>query len=146
MCAWEVMARMPTGDVETFHADGQWHNRIEGEVGIQSSFDYKKEAVKRGQRRPKEGQAEHTIRDRDGTVTEHMPSLYGHGASFRPCWVWPLLRARRVFPSGKTRSCPLGASTTGTRLPEHPTMPPVVPMTAHLRGVLAWSIAGPSGR
>jgi hypothetical protein len=26
----------------------------------------------------------------------------------------PKERARRVFPSGKTRSCPLGASTAGT--------------------------------
>ena len=29
---------MPAGDVETFHQDGAWHNRIEGEKGTTGPF------------------------------------------------------------------------------------------------------------
>ena len=36
---------MPAGDVETFHQDGAWHNRIEGEKGTTAPFSTKAEAV-----------------------------------------------------------------------------------------------------
>src|SRR3546814_12725005 len=41
-------AAMPAGDVETFHQDGAWHNRIEGEKGTTGPFSTKAEAVEAG--------------------------------------------------------------------------------------------------
>jgi Uncharacterized protein conserved in bacteria (DUF2188) len=39
---------MPTGDVETYHKDGEWHNRIEGENEDLGAHPTKEEAVKAG--------------------------------------------------------------------------------------------------
>jgi hypothetical protein len=61
---------MPKGDVETFHEDNQWHNRIEGEGGIVSSHDDKDSAVSAGRKAAEERKVEHIIKNLDGTIGE----------------------------------------------------------------------------
>ena len=39
---------MPHGDVETFHEDGAWHNRIEGQGGLLNTHDGQGTAVEAG--------------------------------------------------------------------------------------------------
>ena len=67
---------MPTGDVETFHEDGEWHNRVEGEGGLRGTYDGKEEVVSEGRRMAQERQVEHIIKNLDGTIGEK--NSYGH--------------------------------------------------------------------
>jgi len=67
---------MPHGDIETFHQDGKWHNRVEGTTEIFGSFDHKHDAVAEGRGRAKDAKVEHIIRNLDGTIGER--STYGH--------------------------------------------------------------------
>jgi Uncharacterized protein conserved in bacteria (DUF2188) len=67
---------MPKGDIETFHEDGQWHNRIEGEGGIVSSHDSKEGAISAGRKAAEERKVEHLIKNLDGTIAEKHS--YGH--------------------------------------------------------------------
>lgn len=39
---------MPAGDVETYHHDGKWHNKIEGRADDLSVHDTKAAAVQKG--------------------------------------------------------------------------------------------------
>jgi hypothetical protein len=59
---------MPSGDIETFHEDGQWHNRIEGQGGIISSHDDKEGAIRSGREAAQERKVEHIIKKLDGTI------------------------------------------------------------------------------
>jgi hypothetical protein len=61
---------MPKGDVETFHQDGKWHNKIEGNDGALSTYDTKEEAEKAGRQRALNDKVEHIIRNLDGTIGE----------------------------------------------------------------------------
>jgi hypothetical protein len=70
------MLTMPTGDVETFHEGGEWHNRVEGEGGLRGTHDGKEEAVSEGRRMAQERQVEHIIKNMDGTIGEK--NNYGH--------------------------------------------------------------------
>ncbi|ARJ07724.1 hypothetical protein GCM10010988_40060 [Cnuibacter physcomitrellae] len=67
---------MPAGDVETFHQDGQWHNRIEGEKGTSGSFKTKCEATEAGREQARRLQREHIIRNENGQIGER--NSYGH--------------------------------------------------------------------
>jgi hypothetical protein len=67
---------MPNGDIETFHEDGQWHNRVHGEGGLLSSHDDKREAEDAGRRAAHERQVEHIIKKLDGSIGEK--NSYGH--------------------------------------------------------------------
>ncbi|WP_083768101.1 MULTISPECIES: DUF2188 domain-containing protein [unclassified Nocardioides] len=40
---------MPEGDVETYHADGSWKNRIEGHGDLSATYDTREDAVWAGQ-------------------------------------------------------------------------------------------------
>ncbi|MEE2033919.1 DUF2188 domain-containing protein [Rhodococcus chondri] len=67
---------MPTGDVETFHQDGSWHNRIEGQDG--STFGTHKtrdEAIREGREEARRRKVEHIIHNFDGTIGER--NTYG---------------------------------------------------------------------
>jgi hypothetical protein len=68
---------MPTGDVETFHKDGSWHNRIEGSgdstFGTHKTRD---EAVSAGREEARRRKVEHIIHNLDGTIGER--NTYGH--------------------------------------------------------------------
>ncbi|MER7798253.1 DUF2188 domain-containing protein [Microbacterium sp. NPDC096154] len=68
---------MPHGDVETFHEDGSWHNRVEGESGtLGGSFRTKDQAARAGRELARERGVEHILRDLDGRIGER--STYGH--------------------------------------------------------------------
>ena len=67
---------MPHGDVETFHEDGAWHNRVEGEGGIVSSHENKEGAISAGRNAAEERNVEHIIKNFDGTIGEKHS--YGH--------------------------------------------------------------------
>ena len=61
---------MPEGDVETFHQDGKWHNRIEGHEVLDGAHDTKADAVAAGRQEAEARQVEHIVRDLDGTIGE----------------------------------------------------------------------------
>ncbi|SDY88618.1 hypothetical protein SAMN05444365_1048 [Micromonospora pattaloongensis] len=61
---------MPTGDVETYHEDGQWKNRPEGNQRASSTHDTKSEAQARGRDMAVDRGAEHVIKKEDGRIGE----------------------------------------------------------------------------
>ena len=61
---------MPHGDIETFLADGQWHNREEGEDGVLSSHDDKHEAAAEGRREAQKRNVKHFIKKETGSIGE----------------------------------------------------------------------------
>jgi hypothetical protein len=67
---------MPAGDVETYHADGKWKNRIEALDDLPGEHDTKAEAVRVGRDEARERKVEHLIRNLDGTIGER--NTYGH--------------------------------------------------------------------
>jgi hypothetical protein len=67
---------MPHGDIETFHVNGAWHNRVEGTDEQFGNHEHKDDAVKEGRERAKRDKVEHIIRNLDGTI--HERSSYGH--------------------------------------------------------------------
>ncbi len=67
---------MPEGDVETFHVDGKWKNRIEGHQTLPGDFDAKAPAVEAGREEARDRRVEHIIRKLDGTIGER--NSYGH--------------------------------------------------------------------
>jgi hypothetical protein len=73
---------MPAGDVETYHADGKWKNRIEALDDLPGEHDTKAEAVRVGRDEARERKVEHIIRNLDGTIGER--NTYWHApATFR---------------------------------------------------------------
>ena len=62
---------MAAGDIETFHQDDTWHNRVEGQTGTTShAYDTKDEAVDAGRKLAEAAHAEHVVRNLDGTIGE----------------------------------------------------------------------------
>lgn len=59
---------MPAGDVETFHADGKWRNRVEGGEELPGEYDVKATAVAVGHDEAVRRKVEHLVRDLDGTI------------------------------------------------------------------------------
>ncbi len=69
---------MPTGDVETFHEDDAWLNRISGEAGtIAGTYRTKAEAVEAGREIARARKVEHIVKNENGRIAER--STYGHG-------------------------------------------------------------------
>jgi hypothetical protein len=64
------------GDVETFHQDGAWRNRVEGSGTSALSFPTMEEAAQVGRAEARVTRSAHVIRDEGGHVVER--------ASFRP--------------------------------------------------------------
>ncbi|WP_426171460.1 hypothetical protein [Microbacterium sp. DWRC1-3] len=70
---------MAAGDIETFHRNGIWFNRIEGESQtLGSSFMSEAEAVKVGRSAAVARQVEHTVRNDEG------PSVDSFSYDLRP--------------------------------------------------------------
>ncbi|KJL24429.1 hypothetical protein RN51_01026 [Microbacterium oxydans] len=70
---------MAAGDIETFHRNGIWFNRIEGESQtLGSSFMSEAEAVKVGRSAAVARQVEHTVR------TEECPSTDASSYELHP--------------------------------------------------------------
>jgi hypothetical protein len=61
---------MPDGDIETFHRDGHWFNRVEGGDELPDSFESKGQAAQVGRREAIERAVTHVIRDLDGRISE----------------------------------------------------------------------------
>ncbi|QYG12231.1 hypothetical protein [Microbacterium sp. PAMC22086] len=65
---------MAAGDIETFHRNGIWFNRIEGESQtLGSSFLREAEAVKVGRSAAVARQVEHTVRSDEGPSVDSFP-------------------------------------------------------------------------
>ena len=67
---------MPKGDVETFHEEGPWHNRVEGTADVLGTYSVKAEAEAAGRVYARAHKVEHIIRNLNGRIAER--STYGH--------------------------------------------------------------------
>jgi hypothetical protein len=67
---------MPSGDVGTYHQDGHWRNRIEGQEGAVGAYDDRDTAISEGRELARALKVEHIIRRMDGTIGER--NSYGH--------------------------------------------------------------------
>lgn len=67
---------MPEGDIETYHADGKWRNRIEKLEELPGEFDRKDDAVREGREEARERRVEHIVRNLDGAIGER--NSHGH--------------------------------------------------------------------
>jgi hypothetical protein len=67
---------MPAGDVETYHAEGKWRNRIEALEDLPGEHDRKENAVREGAEHARERKVEHIIRKLAGTIGER--NSYGN--------------------------------------------------------------------
>jgi hypothetical protein len=66
---------MPKGDVETYHQDGAWHNRIEGGE-VLSDHRTKTEAQAAGREYAMDRRVEHIIKNENGQIAAR--NSYGH--------------------------------------------------------------------
>jgi Uncharacterized protein conserved in bacteria (DUF2188) len=67
---------MPAGDIETFHVDGAWRNRVEAGETYQETYAKKDDAVDAGRDLARAAKVEHIIRNLDGTIGER--NSYGN--------------------------------------------------------------------
>jgi hypothetical protein len=61
---------MPTGDIETYHEDDQWKNKVEGSDRAANVHPSKAEAQAKGREMAIARGVEHIIRNLDGTIGE----------------------------------------------------------------------------
>ncbi|MFI7606512.1 DUF2188 domain-containing protein [Micromonospora sp. NPDC049366] len=61
---------MVKGDIDTYHQDGQWKNRPEGNVRASSTHETKAEAESTGRDMARDRDAEHVIKNEDGRIGE----------------------------------------------------------------------------
>lgn len=65
---------MAAGDIETFHRDGIWFNRIEGESAVfGSGYNEREDAVVAGRGAAVARQVKHTVRDEEGASSDAGP-------------------------------------------------------------------------
>lgn len=67
---------MPRGDVETYHQNGKWRNRVEAVGELPGEYDTKEPAVSAGRDEARARRVEHIIRNLDGTIGER--NSYGN--------------------------------------------------------------------
>jgi Uncharacterized protein conserved in bacteria (DUF2188) len=67
---------MANDGVETYHENGQWKNRVQGNSRASNTADTKAEAQAEGRRMAQERQVEHIIKKLDGTIGER--NSYGN--------------------------------------------------------------------
>ncbi|QAY58750.1 DUF2188 domain-containing protein [Microbacterium protaetiae] len=67
---------MTEGDIETFHEDGVWRNRIEGHQVLDDRFERKSDAVEAGRDLAQVLRVEHIVRALHGRIVER--TSYGH--------------------------------------------------------------------
>jgi hypothetical protein len=56
---------MPTGDIETFHEDATWRNRVAGQNGLLGTHCDKETAVEAGRAEAHRRQVKHVVRNTD---------------------------------------------------------------------------------
>jgi Uncharacterized protein conserved in bacteria (DUF2188) len=61
---------MPEGDVETYHSNGKWRNRIEGHADLPGEHATRQAAVDAGRAEAEQRHVEHIVRRLDGTIGE----------------------------------------------------------------------------
>jgi uncharacterized protein DUF2188 len=66
----EQRRHMMKGDVETYHENGKWKNKVEGSSRASSTHGTKREAVEVGRQMAITRKAEHFIRNLDGRIGE----------------------------------------------------------------------------
>ena len=59
---------MAKGDIETYHEDGKWKNKVQGSPRAANSHDTKAEARKKGRQMAKKRKVEHVVKKKDGTI------------------------------------------------------------------------------
>jgi hypothetical protein len=67
---------MPEGDVETYHFEGKWRNRIEGHEDLPGDHASRESAIEAGRAEAQDRKVEHIVRRLDGTIGER--SSHGH--------------------------------------------------------------------
>lgn len=67
---------MARGDIETYHEDGQWKNRPQGNDRASNVHATKRDAEAAGRDMAKHRQVEHVIKKLDGTIGER--NSYGN--------------------------------------------------------------------
>ena len=67
---------MPQGDIETYHRDEKWRNRVEAGEELDGTYDRKDDAVAAGRSEAQKRKVEHIIRNLDGTIGER--NSHGH--------------------------------------------------------------------
>jgi hypothetical protein len=60
------------GDVETYHENGQWKNKVEGNERASTTHETKEEATAKGREMAKDAGVEHIIRNLDGKIAERQ--------------------------------------------------------------------------
>jgi hypothetical protein len=58
------------GDVETYHENDKWHNKVEGNERASNSWDTKADAQKKGREMAIDRGVEHIIKNQDGQIGE----------------------------------------------------------------------------
>jgi hypothetical protein len=64
------------GDIDTYHDNGQWKNKVEGSSRAANTSPTKAEATAKGREMAQERKVEHFIRNLDGKIGER--NTYGH--------------------------------------------------------------------
>jgi len=67
------------GDVETFHQDGAWRNRVEGSGTTALSFATIGEAVEVGRAEAQRANANHVVKDESGQIVESQSYALSRG-------------------------------------------------------------------
>lgn len=62
--------RMPIGDVETYFADGMWHNRIDGTGEHLGLFATRDVEIGAGRQHVKKRRVEHIVKNMEGAIVE----------------------------------------------------------------------------
>ncbi|HEX6343858.1 DUF2188 domain-containing protein [Umezawaea sp.] len=60
------------GDIDTYHENGQWKNKVEGNTQASNTHDTKEAAVAKGREMAIEAGVEHIIRNLDGQIAERQ--------------------------------------------------------------------------
>lgn len=67
------------GDIDTYHEDGQWKNKVEGGQRASSTHDTKAEAQKAGREMARERDVEHVVKNMDGRIGKGGGSKNSYG-------------------------------------------------------------------
>lgn len=67
---------MANKNVETYHEDGQWKNRVQGNTRASNTAETKREAQAEGRRMAQKLEVEHIVKKVDGTIGER--NSYGN--------------------------------------------------------------------
>ncbi|MHA7271196.1 DUF2188 domain-containing protein [Arthrobacter sp. HLT1-20] len=60
---------MTNKNVETYHEDGQWKNRVQGNSRASNTAETKKDAQAEGRRMAQDRKVEHVVKNLDGKIS-----------------------------------------------------------------------------